>query len=577
MCGTAGCSSNANNSPQDGRTRKPNIVLILTDDQGFGDISSHGNELINTPVMDRIAAEGARLERFFVSPVCAPTRAALLTGRYYLRSGVHGVTQTYETMRAEEVTLAEILKQNGYATGCFGKWHNGAHYPHNPKGQGFDEFVGFCAGHWNNYFDTTLEHNNSEIKTDGYISEVCTDAAIDFINKNRGRPFFCYVPYNLPHSPFQVPDRYFDKYKDKGLDIQTACAYAMCENLDDNIGRMLRALKHNKLTNNTIVIFITDNGPNGKRYNSGMKGTKGSVDEGGVRVPCFIRWPSHIETGNVIKPIAADIDILPTIAELVGLKIPEGTVLDGKSLTPLLMKNGTEWPKRMLFTKWGNKGGVRTEQYRLVVYTKRTELYDMISDEGQTKDLASQQPVAARKLKQAYDAWLKEVSSEGFDPIPIEIGHPERAEVVLAGHEAFLASAEGKGIRYAGKYGWANDWVADWVEMDAYPYWEVKVVQEGKYEIGLMYVCSQEDVGAKVRVEIGGRSVECTISKAHDPKPITSPDRVRRWEVYEKTWAVLEAGTVKLKPWRGKLIVRALSKTGRVVMDLKAVKIKRIG
>ena len=181
----SGCGGRCGTLLRGNAGKRPNIVLVLTDDQGFGDIHSHGNELINTPVMDQIAAEGARFDRFFVSPVCAPTRASLLTGRYSLRCGVHGVTRTYETMRSEEVTVAEILKQNGYATGCFGKWHNGAHYPHHPNGQGFDEFFGFCAGHWNNYYNTELERNGRLARTKGYIADVCTDAAIDFIRKNK--------------------------------------------------------------------------------------------------------------------------------------------------------------------------------------------------------------------------------------------------------------------------------------------------------------------------------------------------------------------------------------------------------
>ncbi|MFB0554225.1 MAG: sulfatase-like hydrolase/transferase, partial [Phycisphaerae bacterium] len=172
----------------------PNVILIITDDQGWGDIHSHGNDKIDTPVMNKLAADGARFDRFFVSPVCAPTRASLLTGRYHLRTGTHGVTRGYENMRSEEVTIAEAIKQAGYATGCFGKWHNGAHYPYNPNGQGFDEFLGFCSGHWNNYFDTTLEHNGRLVKTKGYITDVLTDAAVRFIEKNKDRPFFCYIP-----------------------------------------------------------------------------------------------------------------------------------------------------------------------------------------------------------------------------------------------------------------------------------------------------------------------------------------------------------------------------------------------
>ncbi|MHC4721677.1 MAG: sulfatase-like hydrolase/transferase, partial [Planctomycetota bacterium] len=212
--------------------RKPNVLLIMTDDQGWGDLHSHGNDKIDTPVLDKFATDGARFDSFFVSATCAPTRASLLTGRYYLRTGTHGVTRGRENMRAEEVTIAEVLKAAGYATSCFGKWHNGSNWPYHPNAQGFDEFVGFCAGNLLNYFDTNLEHNGTSIKTTGYISDVLTDFAITFIENNKDQPFFCYVPYNAPHSPFQVPDKYFDKYKARGLDDILACIYGMCENLD---------------------------------------------------------------------------------------------------------------------------------------------------------------------------------------------------------------------------------------------------------------------------------------------------------------------------------------------------------
>ncbi len=301
--------------------RRPNILVILTDDQGWGDIHSHGNDTIVTPVLDRLASEGARFDRFYVSPVCAPTRAAFLTGRYYLRTGVDGVTHREEVMRSEERTLAEILKDAGYATGCFGKWHNGAQYPHHPNGQGFDEFFGFCAGHWNNYFDTTLERNGRPVETEGYINDVVTDAALDFIDAHADAPFFCYVPYNTPHSPFQVPDRYFDPFKEQGLDDTLACVYGMIKSIDDNVGRLLDRLESHGLADDTIVVFFGDNGPNTERYNGGMLGRKGSVHEGGVRNALFMRWPGHIPAGTEVKPIAAAIDLLPTLAELADVPV----------------------------------------------------------------------------------------------------------------------------------------------------------------------------------------------------------------------------------------------------------------
>jgi len=244
-----GCSNNQVNHP-------PNVLIIITDDQGWGDVGVHGNDSISTPVLDQLALESVSFDRFYVSPVCAPTRASLLTGRYHLRTGTSWVTHRLEVMRSNEYTLAESLRDHGYVTACIGKWHNGSQYPNDPMGQGFDEFIGFKAGHWNNYFNTTLEHNNNPIKTEGYIADVLTGHAIDFIRNNSQNPFLCYLSYNTPHGPFQVPDKYFNKYKESGFDDKTACIYGMCENIDDNVGRVLSELDNLDLRDNTIVIFL---------------------------------------------------------------------------------------------------------------------------------------------------------------------------------------------------------------------------------------------------------------------------------------------------------------------------------
>jgi len=567
---------------------RPNVVLIITDDQGWGDIHSHENDQIDTPVLDRLAADGARFDRFFVSPLCAPTRASLLTGRYYLRTGTHGVTRGYENMRSEEVTIAEALQQAGYVTGCFGKWHNGAHYPYNPNGQGFDEFLGFCGGHWNNYFDTTLERNGQPVKTKGYISDVLTDAAIEFIEKNTpdrvgDKPFFCYVPYNAPHGPFQVPDKYFDKYKARGLDDQLACIYAMCENLDDNIGRILKRLDELGASSNTIVLFLTDNGPNSDRYNGGMKGRKGSVHEGGVRVPLFIRWPGHIKPGTIITQIADHTDLFPTLLELCGVPMPKTLPQDGVSLVPLLKGETASWPDRMIFSFRAPQGqthnitgSVRTQRWRAVEAGKSWELYDMQADPGQKDDVSKKYPEVVKKLIAAYEVAVKDVTKAGFEPLSIHIGYPQWPVVVFPGHEAFLQPSAGEGISYKGRAGWANDWITNWTSTEAYPWWPVEVVRPGRFEVTLMYTCPQQNLGAKVRVEIGGASLEGVVSKAHDPDPIPSPDRVPRGEVYEKIWAPLILGSVELAKGRTRLAVKAVEIPGQQAFDLKAVQLRRI-
>ncbi|MDP8245610.1 MAG: arylsulfatase [Candidatus Hinthialibacter antarcticus] len=558
-------------------SRKPNVLLIITDDQGWGDVRSHGNPQIDTPTMDSLAADGARFERFYVSPVCAPTRASLLTGRYHIRTGVTGVTRNLETMDADETTLAEVFQKAGYTTGCFGKWHNGAHYPQHPNGQGFDEFFGFCAGHWNNYFDTTLERNGKYEKTKGFISDVLTDEAQRFIVSNKDKPFFCYVPYNAPHSPWQVPAQYFNKYKAKRLDDTTACAYAMCENLDDNIKRLLDCLDDQNLSEDTIVIFMTDNGPNSDRYNGGMRGRKGSVDEGGVRVPCFIRWPGKIKAGTRIPHQSAHIDMLPTLAALCGVEANLSKSIDGSDLSGWITENSNQPLDRMLFHTWGGRGSVRHDRWLATCERNGSwRLYDMKADPQQKQNVAEQYPDKLKQYQSAYQKWYQDVTARNLEPDAISIGYPEMNEVVMPGHEALLSPPSKEGISYLGSNGWANDYITNWTDVTAYPYWDVEVVSQGNYEISLEYICDKSNIGSEFQVEIGGKIIKGKITKAHNPPHIPSPDLVPRKEVYEKEWQPLRVGAVQLKPGRTKLSVKALSKTGEQVMDLKAVIVRKV-
>ena len=575
--------------------RRPNIVMIMTDDQGWGDVTAHGNDQLKTPNMDLLARQGAWFDRFYVSPVCAPTRASLMTGRYHPRTGVHGVTRGEENMRLEEVTVADVFKKAGYATGCFGKWHNGRHYPYHPNGRGFDEFYGFCAGHWNNYFNTGLDHNGKDVKSSGFIIDDLTDKAIGFIKANRAKPFLCYVPYNTPHTPWQVPDKFWDRVKKRGVGNDTTiCAYAMCENIDDNIGRILKALDDLKLTGDTIVIFLSDNGPNTGRWNGEMKGRKGSTDEGGVRVPFFLRWPGRVKPRK-IEQIASHIDVLPTLVELAKIGKPKIKTcpLDGVSLVPLIDGKTSDWPERMIFSSWRGRVSVRTQQYR----ANSQALYDMTADPHQKKNIAKDKPQIHAKLAAACAKWSKDVGLSVRKMRPIPIGHPERPVVTMPGHEALLVASKKvpapkpepqpkkkkrkkrrgpRGISYNKGAGWANDWVDNWTEIDAYPYWPVDVVNAGQYDVTLMYACGGDDVGARIRVECGPGSVEGKITRAHDPEFIHSPDRIARKEVYEKVWAPLKMGKITLTRGVNKLIVRALSKPGKQVMELKAVRLERI-
>ena len=575
-------------------SRKPNVVLIMTDDQGWGDVRSHGNEKIDTPAMDQIAEEGARFDRFFVSPMCGPTRASLLTGRDNLRTGVSWVAHGKETLRLNEVTIADALSQAGYATGCFGKWHNGEYGPYHPNHRGFHEFFGFCRGAWQNYFDAVLERNGAPVKTKGYITDVLTDGVLEFIGKNRGRPFFCYVPYNAPHHPYQVPPRHFEKYKQRGFDDKTACVYGMVENIDENLSRILAKLDELELAKDTIVIFMSDNGPwmpppgaEGPwkcRYNGGMRGRKMDVDEGGVRVPLFIRWPGRIRPGSEIAQIAAHIDLFPTILELCDVPMPRTLPQDGRSLVPLLDGQSEAWPDRMIFShqnRFGEThmtpGSVRTERYRLVNRGKRYELFDMDKDPGQKRDIADQKPQITERLTAAYEAWYRDATSQGVDPPPVPIGHPATNVVAIQAEDAQLAGD----LKFRRVKGWAHDSILNWKSTDDSAVWALDVLRPGRYEVTLMYGCQDDGAGARIAIEIGGQHVESTIRQARDPMPAETEPSGRSsvattGPVPMMTWLPLKFAAVAVEKGSTQLVVRAVKIPGREAFELKEARIRRV-
>jgi len=389
--------------------QRPNIVVILSDDQGWGDLRLHGNLNIETPNIDSVARDGAMFERFFVCAVCAPTRAEFLTGRYHSRGGVRGVSTGAERLNVDEKTIGDTFKSAGYATAAFGKWHNGTQYPYHPNARGFDEYYGFCSGHWGNYFDPILEHNGKIVRGKGFITDDLTDHALAFIEQNKNRSFFCYMPFNTPHSPMQVPDSFWEEFRNHPLGMRnrdpekeeidkTRCALAMCENIDWNVGRVLRKLEELKLSGNTIVIYFSDNGPNSWRWNDGMKGRKGSTDEGGVRVPFIIRWPGHIKPNTKVSQIAGAIDLLPTLADMAGIPIVSTKPLDGVSIKPLIFEETENWPDRMIFSHQNGRVSVRTQRYRL---DNTGKLFDMQADPRQDRDISKDKPEIADKLRKA--------------------------------------------------------------------------------------------------------------------------------------------------------------------------------
>ncbi len=564
---------------------KPNVILILTDDQGWGDIHSHGNALIDTPTMDQLAADGARFEHYYVSPMCAPTRASLLTGRWNLRTGASWVSHGKEILRLDEVTLGDAFKQAGYATGAFGKWHNGEYGPYHPNQRGFDQFVGFCRGAWENYFDAVIESNGQPLQTSGYITDVLTDAALAFMDSNKDKPFFCYIPYNAPHHPFQVPERYYRKYRERGFEERTAAVYGMVENIDDNLLRIIKKLDEWGIAEETIVVFTTDNGPTGPtRFNGNMKGKKATVDEGGVRVPLFMRWPGHIPSGRIIDRLAAHVDIFPTLVELCGIPMPQTLLQDGISMVPLLTGDHARWPDRMIFAhqnRFGEThstpGAVRTSQFRLVNSGKGYELYDMLSDPGQQTDIAKKLPEVTTSLSNAYESWFTEVTAAGVTPPHLPVGFTAHPETALQGEDALLSS----GLKFYRGKGWAHDSIRNWLNpiQDSVT-WNIDVLQAGLYQVTLMYGCLEEDIGTRIRAEIGQQSREAVIKTAHDPMPRTEKGRNRNsvWTsgpVPTMTWAPLEMGKVVMKTGYQRLTIRLMDPKG-TSFELKEAKLSLV-
>ena len=561
--------------------RRPNVLVILTDDQGWGDLSLNGNRNLATPNIDLLAGEGARFERFYVCPVCSPTRAEFLTGRWHPRCGVRGVSTGGERLDLDERTIADVFKAAAYATGCFGKWHNGTQYPYHPRGRGFDEYYGFTSGHWGTYFDPPLDHNGEPVRGKGFIADDLTDRAMGFMGDNvaKGRPFFCYVAYNTPHSPMQVPDRFYEKFAKAELPMRgenprqedlghTRAALAMCENLDWNVGRMLARLEELKAVRDTIVVYFHDNGPNGVRWNGGMKGRKGSVDEGGVRSPLLVRWPAKIPAGRRVEEVAGAVDLMPTLADLVGVEMKQAKPLDGVSLKPLLMNEANvTWPDRMIFSHWNGRVSVRTKRWRL---DGEGRLYDMEADPGQTRDVAAANADMARKLSHAVEDWRRDVLVElrGKDDRPYPVGHREMRLTQLpardgVGHGKVRRSASAPNCSYFEGWSSTEDRIT----------WDVEVKTAGKYDVEVLYTCPDGDVGSVIEMTLNGSRVEANVSEAHDPPLVgAQQDRVpRRGESYVKDFKALRLGVMDVKAGRGELMLRALKVAGAKVMDVRGV------
>lgn len=561
---------------------RPNVVILLADDQGWGDLSFNGNTNLSTPHIDKLGNEGASFKWFYVCPVCSPTRAEMLTGRYHTRGGVYSTSSGGERLDTDETTIADIFKSAGYATAAYGKWHNGMQYPYHPNARGFDDFYGFCSGHWGNYFSPVLEHNGKLVRGNGYISDDLTDHALDFIEKNKDNPFFLYVPYNLPHAPMQIPNRWWKEFENKELamvykdpgkeDLQfTKAALAMCENIDWNVGRILSKLKDLKLTENTIIVYFSDNGPSEWRWNGNMKGKKGSTDEGGVRSPLLISWPKRIKAGEKIENIAAAIDLLPTLTDLAGIDYATNKPLDGKSLKPILTGESVKVDNRFIVSYWNKKLSVRNQQYRL---DNEGKLYDMEKDIGQDHDISKQEPETTRELKMAAEDWRKDALAELTEKNirPFTIGHPDAKYTQIPardgiGHGHIERSNSSPNCSY----------FTNWINTEDKITWDVEIIESGNFEVMLYYTCSGKDVGATIVLSLGNNRITGKITEPNDP-PLKGMehDRVKRRNSYVKDFKPMNLGTIHLEKGKGQLKLRALTMPGSQVMDFRLMMFERI-
>jgi arylsulfatase A-like enzyme len=481
-----------------------NVILLITDDQGYGDLSCHGNPFLKTPHLDRLREQSVRFTNFHVDPTCSPTRASLLTGRYSSRTGVWHTIMGRSLLRSDETTLADLFSRNGYRTGIFGKWHLGDNYPYRPQDRGFDEVVTIGGGaignipdYWgNDYFDDTYRHNGKWQKYSGYCTDVFFAEAMTFMTSDPSRPFFVYLPTNTPHWPHNVADKYSRPYLN-AVPERMATFYGMVANIDENVGRLLALLKETHLEENTILVFLTDNGTSfgaqwdeqgrlSAGFNAGMRGQKGSIYDGGHRVPCFVRWPGgEINSGRDVSRLSAHIDLLPTLVEICGLKGSEGLALDGTSLVLLLKGKKSAWPERTLFVHnqrvdypiKGKDSAVMTDRWRLI---NGRELYEIRKDPGQQQQVAADHPEVVRDLNGAYERWWKNISGRSEEFPWIVIGSDYEDPVKLTSHDIH------------GQVGWDQVHVRRNSPCDGF--WAVDFIREGFYKISLMRWPKEADV-----------------------------------------------------------------------------------
>ncbi|MFH5834115.1 arylsulfatase [Halalkalibaculum sp. DA384] len=454
-----GLSCNSQNLSQDKerseRLNRPNILLIVSDDQGYGDFGSFGNKILKTPNLDQLHKESTYFSEFLVSPVCTPTRASLMTGRYNYRTGAWDTWKGRINMHTDEVTIAEALKKEGYNTGLFGKWHLGYNYPMRPLDQGFDYVIRHeqYVKPDSNRVDPIMVVNGKLEQRRGFMEDIIFDEAIHWIERQSREhsPFFALVTSYMPHTfsndlP-QVPEKYVEDYKDNPFLAQhTKEVYGMLANLDQNVGRLMGTLDKLNINKNSVVIYLSDNGPQRSgphgtgaqdRYNLGLRGGKGSIYDGGIKVPAFFRWPGHFQPGRKIETWGAHIDIFPTILDIADVPQPDSIKIDGRSLLPLLENRNIFWQERTFYNQWPRgevpkmwmNSTVREDTFKLV---NGKELYNIQNDPHEHFNIADRHPDVVKRMRSSYKQWFNEVSSgRGFTTSPTIIGSPKQRRITL--------------------------------------------------------------------------------------------------------------------------------------------------
>ncbi|QDU40613.1 Arylsulfatase precursor [Maioricimonas rarisocia] len=532
----------------------PNVVLVITDDQGYGDIGAHGNEMIRTPNLDRLHGESVRLTDYHVDPTCSPTRSALMSGRYSTRTGVWHTIMGRSMMSTDELTLAEVFAENGYRAGMFGKWHLGDTYPLRPQDQGFQTVVHHGGGgvgqtpDWwgNDYFDDTYLHEDGTPEQfTGYCTDVWFDEALKFIESSREKPFFCYLSTNAPHGPYYVEQSYKQPYLDAGVPEPMASFYGMITNIDDNMGRLVKKLDELGLSDNTILIFTTDNGTAAgvargrqqqnakwKGFNAGMRGQKGSEYDGGHRVPFFLRWPAgDLHGGRDVDTLAAHVDVLPTLVDLCGIDKPKGPPIDGTSLVHVLKGSDEVLRDRTLVVhsqrieypeKW-RKSAVMTENWRLV---NGKELFDIQSDPGQNSNVASAHPQVVGQLRDAYEQWWTSLSPVFDEHVRIVLGAEDANPTSFTCHDWHAPQPQ---------VPWHQGMIAR--NPEANGYWMVDVAEAGTYEFRLR----MRPAGVAYGLPAGTAKVRVGDVEASEP--------IEDGELFALVTVELKAGPNKLQTW----------------------------